>query len=58
MRSNIIMNTEQLKEFTDDLLDYVHDHKEHFDCYPIDFEWRGTVYDWDIISPIMFAETT
>jgi hypothetical protein len=31
----------------DMILDYVNDHKTHFDAYPIDVEVDGRVYSWE-----------
>ena len=30
-----------------DIKDYVDDHKEHFDAYPVDVEVGDKIYDWD-----------
>lgn len=30
-----------------DIKDYVDDHKEHFDTYPMDVEIDDKLYDWD-----------
>ena len=37
----------KLKNVAADIKDYVDDHKEHFDAYPMDVEVNGKVYDFD-----------
>ena len=35
------------KEFIKDLNDYCLDHLEHFECFPVEFEWLGEVYKFE-----------
>ena len=35
------------KEFIKDLNDYCLDHLEHFECFPVEFEWQGEVYKFE-----------
>ena len=37
----------KLKNVAADIKDYVDDHKDHFDAYPMDVEVNGKVYDFD-----------
>jgi len=37
----------KLKNVAADIKDYVDDHKEHFDAYPMDVEVNGKIYDFD-----------
>jgi hypothetical protein len=38
---------EYTQDFTDELNIFCSDHFEHFGCYPIEFEYKGVVYDWN-----------
>ena len=35
------------KEFIKDLNDYCLDDLEHFECFPVEFEWQGEVYKFE-----------
>ena len=35
------------KEFIKDLNDYCLDHFHHFECIPLEFEWKGKGYKFD-----------
>jgi hypothetical protein len=35
------------KEFISELKDFCNDHYEHFDCYPMEFEYNQRVYIFD-----------
>ena len=35
------------KEFIKALNDFCSDHWEHFECYPIEFEWNNKVYQFE-----------
>ena len=37
------------EEFIKDLNDYCLDHLEHFECFPVEFEWQGEVYKFEEI---------
>jgi len=43
----------KLKNVAADIKDYVDDHKEHFDAYPMDVEVNGKVYDFDYYWKIL-----
>ena len=45
----------KLKNVAADIKDYVDDHKEHFDAYPMDVEVNGKVYDFDEYWKILDA---
>ena len=35
------------EEFIKDLNDYCLDHFHHFECIPLEFEWKGKVYKFE-----------
>ena len=35
------------KSETQEVLDFVNDHKKHFDCYPMEVETSSGVLTWD-----------
>jgi len=35
------------EEFIESLNDWCSDHKEHFGCLPMEFEWKDKVYQFE-----------